>query len=118
MRDIFNLLIPYTEHATLIRGSKHAAAIVCNGIVLSYGVNKLKTHPIMKLYGKNEHSVFLHAEIDAIVRCINNHGDAILKDCSLYITRTTKGGKVAGSKPCEGCQKAIEAFKIKEVIHT
>lgn len=101
-----------------IRGSKHACAIVHKNKLLAVGTNKLKTHPIMLKYGKNEKAIFLHAEMDAIVRVINLHGADILSECDLYVMRLTQGNKVGNSKPCSGCQRAIEAFNIKKVYHT
>lgn len=118
MRDIVPLLIKKAESTKAIRSSRHAAAIVYKGIVLSYGVNSLKTHPIMKLYGRNKDAIYLHAEIDAIVKVINRYGTDILSKSTLHVIRIGRCGQLASSKPCKGCQKAIEAFKIKQVIHS
>lgn len=101
-----------------VRSSRHAAAICYKGMVLAWGVNSYKTHPMMLLYGKNEESIFLHAEIDALIRAVASYGTDLLKDCSLYVLRLNKKGEVAQSCPCSGCQKAIEAFQIKKVYHT
>ena len=118
-KRIWKLLHEIADNATTsVRSSRHAAAICYKGAVLSYGVNSYKTHPMMLLYGKNEESIFLHAEIDALVRAISGYGADLLKDCSLYVLRLNKKGEVAPSCPCSGCQKAIEAFQIKKVYHT
>lgn len=99
-------------------GSRHAAAIVHKKRVVSTGTNRKKTHPLMLEYGRNDKSIFLHAEIDAIVKAINMHGVEFLKDCSLYVLRISKDEKLMPSKPCKGCQRAIKAFGIKNVYYT
>lgn len=111
-------LIEISRTTPSIRGSSHCAALVYRKKVLSVGTNQLKTHPLQKQYGRNEKAIFLHAEIDAIIRCINKHGVEILQQSTLYVLRTTPSGAVGDSCPCAGCTRAIEAFKIKEVVHT
>lgn len=97
---------------------RHAAAVVYKNRIISVGWNKWKTHPFQKRYGRNEESIFLHAEIDAIIKAINMYGTSFLKDCDLYVVRYTRSKKAGNSKPCTGCSKAIEAFSIKSVHHT
>lgn len=116
--SIWSMLEAHAEHSDQVRSSRHAAAIVYKGQVLSLGNNKLKTHPIMLKYGKNDKSIYLHAEVDAIVRCINKFGSSILSNCSLYVLRLDKMNRICISKPCEGCQKAIEAFGVRHVYYT
>lgn len=118
MRDIWPLLTERAKHAHMVRSSRHAAAIVYKGQVLSYGLNSLKSHPIMMKFGRNEGAIYLHAEMDAIVKTINIYGVDILKKCDIYVTRIKKDGSVSLSKPCKGCQRAIEFFKIKRTFHT
>lgn len=114
--SIFNVLIKESRKADRVKSSYHAAAIVHKGRILAIGLNRKKTHPLMARYNERPGQVFLHAEVDAIVRTINRYGDEILKESSLYVLRTTKGGVVAGSKPCSGCQSHIEHFGIPEVF--
>jgi tRNA(Arg) A34 adenosine deaminase TadA len=118
MKDIFSFLEKVSHTSDLIRGSRHAAALVYKGRVIALGNNRLKTHPLQQQYGKNEHSIFLHAEIDAIIRALRDYGPDVLKKSSLYVLRTTKTGRVKNSEPCSGCLRAIEAFDIQKVYHT
>jgi tRNA(Arg) A34 adenosine deaminase TadA len=118
MRDVWTLLKKRAEFAEMVRSSRHAAAIVCKGQVLGWGVNSLKTHPIMITYGRNAEAIYLHAEIDAMVRCINTYGSDILAKSTLYVLRINKKGELAYSEPCSGCKKAIKAFSIKRVYHS
>jgi tRNA(Arg) A34 adenosine deaminase TadA len=116
--DIWTILELHAEHADMVRSSKHAAAIVYKGVIIALGRNQYKTHPIMLKYGKNDKAIYLHAELDAIVRTINKYGPEILTKCDMYVLRSDKMNRISSSKPCEGCQGAIEAFGLREVFHT
>jgi len=116
--SIFKKLFESAETVTDCPEHRHAAAIIYKKKVLAIGNNKLKTHPIMLDYQTDKTKIYLHAEIDAIVKTINAHGSNILKRCDLYVMRLTGGGNVGLSKPCKGCQKAIVAFGIKRVFWT
>jgi deoxycytidylate deaminase len=116
--SVFNQLFDKIQDCEMVGCSKHAAAITYKGKVLSIGKCQMKTHPIMLDYQSDEHKIYLHAEIDAIVKTINNHGSDILKHCDIYVMRLTRGGNIGNSKPCKGCQKAIDAFGFKNVFWT
>ena len=57
--------------------------------------------------------VFLHAEVDAIVKC---------RDLSsahrILVTRVARNGSYALARPCKICMSAIEATPISKVEHT
>jgi len=57
-----------STYADQVRSSRHAAIITYKGNTISWGVNRYKTHPIMLQYQRNEQAIFLHAEMDAIVK--------------------------------------------------
>ena len=99
-----------------VRNSKHAAAICYKGQIITLGTCQKKTHPMMMKYQDRPERIYLHAEIDAIIKFINMYGTKPLKKCSLVVVRVNNEGELMPSKPCKGCQKAIKAFKIKEVI--
>lgn len=113
--SIYNALFDHAQTVTDCPAHKHAACIVYKKQILSVGRNQLKTHPMMLKYQTDETKIYLHAEIDAIIKTINQYGTSILSRCDLYVLRITGGGNVGLSKPCRGCQKAIDAFKIKGV---
>lgn len=104
-----------------VGAAKIAAAIVYKGRIISIGICSYKSHPLQRKYGRNEHSIFLHAEIDAISKAI---GRVDLSKCSLYVVRMKWDGCKRTSlieglaKPCEGCCKAIAAFGIRNVYWT
>jgi deoxycytidylate deaminase len=112
---IFDTLHDVAETAPLIRHSRHAACILYRDRTLAVGVAQYKTHPLMRKYQDVSERVYLHAEVDAIVRTVNRYGTEILRQSALYVLRLTKGGSVSLSKPCEGCSRCISAFNIQEV---
>ena len=107
---------------------RNARASVCaivarKGKVVSYGFNKMNTHPLQAKYSKNPKSIFIHAEIDAIRNALFKYSSGELTECEIYIARAKlnePGGKPvpAMACPCVGCQKAIGAFELKGVFYT
>lgn len=87
------------------------------GNILSIGKNSyVKTHPLQAKFAKrtgHSHKVFLHAEIDAIIKCRD-----IDKAYRIFVSRVTPCGKMAIAKPCPVCQHAISLTPIKKVEHT
>ena len=114
---LFSLLFDAAQTADLIQSSRHASAIIYKKQVLAVGVNSRKTHPLSCRFNGPD-KICLHSELHAIIQVINQHGPEILKRCSLWNLRITKGGKIGSSKPCVGCQRAIDAFGIKEIFWT
>ena len=88
------------------------------GRVLSIGKNSyVKTHPYMLEMSKkvlqHEHKIFLHAEVDAILKCRD-----LKKAHKISIFRFGMTGKPLPANPCPICQSAIEAAGIKFVEFT
>lgn len=99
--------------------SRHACAIVDKkGRVVSYGTNSRKTHPLQQKWGDRKSRIYLHAEISAIIKAGNRIGFDELPSCSLYVIRVGARGEFRSSKPCSGCQKAIDHYRFKSVIHS
>lgn len=73
----------------------------------------MKTHPLQAKFGKNSDAVFIHAEIMAIHNALRVVPLEDLTKATLYVIRWYKG-RVAMSKPCSGCQRAIAHFGIKD----
>ncbi len=103
---------------------KLAAGIVYKGHLVATGVNSYKSHPLMWEWGKNQDSIYLHAEIDAIKNALRLITQAQLAKCDIYIVRVKhpdNGSKkwIEGlAKPCSGCRRAIESFGLKRVFWT
>jgi deoxycytidylate deaminase len=91
-----------------------AAAVVHKKRIVSTGVNRMKTHPIMLNSGYRNGQYFVHAEADAIVR-------AGLKDFSeydLYVVRILKNEEFALAKPCDGCNELVGTYNFRNVYYT
>lgn len=91
------------------------------GRVLAVGKNSyVKTHPLMAKYAKmagesysaNEYA-FIHAEVDAIVRCKD-----LSKAHKILVMRIRKDGSYGNAEPCAACTLAIKEAGIKIVEHT
>ena len=86
------------------------AIIVRTGNVVSVGFNRQsKTHP-----SANSFHGTLHAEVDAIVGV--DRGSIRSGVC--YVYRETRSGMVGMSKPCLGCQVALQRAGIKKVFYS
>jgi tRNA(Arg) A34 adenosine deaminase TadA len=121
-KRIFSLLMTMAETVEPVGDARIASAIVLKNDVISFGINKRKSHPFQKKYGKNEDAIYLHAEIDAIKNALRHIEQEELSRASLYVARVkrSKSQFVQGlAKPCaKGCCKAIAAFGIKNVYYT
>lgn len=98
-----------------------AAAIVYRNEIISFGVNQRKTHPFQAKFSKNEDSIYLHAETDAIKNALKHISIDELSNSTLYICRVkiVEQKFVFGlSKPCCGCMRAISNFGIKNVYYS
>lgn len=101
-----------------------AAAIVIRNEIISIGLNRRKTHPFQVQFQANDKQIYLHAETDAINRALKYISKKELSKATLYVARVKYRSNIdkrvvwAESKPCIGCQKAIELYGISNVIHT
>jgi len=122
-KDILDTLCKIAE-ANDDSNIKFAAAIVRGNKIVSVGFNHRKSHPLQARFCKNEHAVFLHAEIHAIKNALKELSVEELSKTDLYITRVKKPKSFAKkfvwglAKPCCGCQRAIEEFGIRGVVYT
>jgi deoxycytidylate deaminase len=85
--------------------------------VLATGENDYhKSHPLQAYYcelaTKERHKIFLHAELQALVRLKGRKADAI------YIARVNRKNEAVASQPCPICSMAIRDAGIKNVITT
>lgn len=121
MEGIPDWLLKVAEDVSPVGAAKVAAAVLYKGKVVAIGVCRYKSHPYQKQFGRNVHSIFLHAEIDALIKAKRRLTPSELSKSTLLVARVKniKGEYVAGlAKPCEGCTRAIEESGIRKVIHT
>jgi len=116
--DVLEKLALSSEGAA---NAKLASCIVYKNQVVSFGFNRLKSHPFQKKFGRNSDSIFLHAETDAIRNALKQLDIDDLKKSTLYVCRVKKINKKycwGLAKPCEGCTRAIATFNIKTVYYS
>lgn len=107
-----------------VANARLAAALVYKNEIVSFGINKKKTHPFQAKYGKNKDSIFLHAENDCIKNALRVITVDQLTKCTLYICRVKFSNNIdrkfvyGMAKPCPGCARAIAAFDIRNVIYS
>lgn len=129
MKDskVFELLTEIALDTTKIANVQISSMIVIKNDIISIGSAVMKTHPFQKRFGKTEHNIFLHSEINSIHRALKKIKVEELAKATLYICRvkqiynpetlqTVYGWGLA--KPCCGCLRAIVEFNIKRVVYT
>lgn len=87
---------------------KLGAVIVKGGRILSTGFNSLRPSSLLKTHT-------LHAEAAAILKLLKERRLHDLAGSEIYVTRFTRGGAVACSKPCSACMDLIKAVGIKRI---
>jgi deoxycytidylate deaminase len=97
---------------------KIGAVIVKGNWIISSGCNKKKTHPIQKRYNDAtldyQKTPCLHAEIDALIR--SEREDLSGAEC--FVARSDRAGRLALSKPCLSCQRALFEAGVSTVYFT
>lgn len=99
------------------------ACVFYKNKIISIGTSQYKTHPFQNEYKKNEHAIYLHAEVDAINKARKRLSEEEMKKTILFVCRPKIDAitniKTFGiAKPCKGCQKCIDDFGIKHVYYT
>jgi len=108
------------ELASQLQNRKQrVAAIITDkkGRILSSGTNSYtKSHPLQAYYcelaTKENHKIFVHAELQALVHLKGQVADKI------FVARVSKNGTPLPSSPCPICRLAIRDAGIHEVITT
>ena len=100
-----------------------ASSVYYKNSIISVGFNRNKTHPLQKKFGRNEESIYLHAEIDAIIQARKYLTEDEIKSSIIYTARRkfllNTNTEVWGlARPCEGCMKAIRTFGFKMVYYS
>lgn len=102
---------------------------LCAGVIhkhkdiVSLGFCRRKTHPLQAQFGTNRHCVFLHAEIDALIKALRVT-KMNSKEYSIYIARVKQRGSndfvfdQGLAQPCIGCTKFIHNCGLKQIYWT
>ena len=103
------------EHHPVFR-ARIVAAVVVNGKIVAYGKNQNKTHPVAARYGKHEEAIYLHAEVDAIIKARKRVKD--LSKAELFVLRKYANGDYGMCAPCEGCSRCIADNNIQKITYS
>ena len=101
---------------------KIGCAVVLGHRIISSSCNSnTKTHPMQKKYNRYRFPVdqgnhMLHAEVRALLPLLNSKID--LSRAEIYTYRVHKNGKLALSKPCDGCRELIKSCGICTIGYT
>lgn len=102
--------------------SRHAAAIIYRNRIVALGTNHFKTHPFQIKYRRTPDAIYLHAEVAAIKRATRHLSEKEMRRAVLISVRVKYDHDLTPrfgmSKPCEGCQRAIVEFGIRQVYYT
>lgn len=121
--SIFDDLFNTAREVDRVANAKIVCAVVRRSNIIATGTNEYRTHPLQKRYGRNEDSIYLHAEVSAIINALKIIDHEELSKCSLYIARAKKVTKDSDwqyglAKCCPGCERLIKKLKIKNVYYT
>lgn len=108
------IMLPTEEY----RQRHYAVVLSKKGELLGEGANSFtKSHPVQANFSSKagkEDSVFLHAEMSALIRCSTSRK---VKDIhTLVVVRVDKKGDMCNSCPCRVCQMAMKEFGVKNVL--
>lgn len=103
-----------------VKRSEQRLAAICvdrKGKVLGKGTNSYtRTHTLQRhfaiLAGLPEEKMFLHAEIQALLKSKDKPVH------TLYVARMLKDGSEGLAKPCPACVEALKAFGVQKVVYT
>lgn len=95
------------------------AILVKGGNVISTGVNKRKTDPIVQRLSREIREVkpfrrCTHAELD----CIGRLPEDVTKNAVLYVARITRNLVSANAEPCPICKRQLMLTGIRKVHFT
>jgi deoxycytidylate deaminase len=114
---VMKKLLKIAEKVEPVSKARLAAAILYKKKIVSVGTNKYKTHPIMYKFKKNDQAIFLHAEVDAIVKASKKLTEKQMGKAELIVVRVLNDGTPAISKPCDGCKLCISDYNIKKTYY-
>jgi hypothetical protein len=56
-----------------------------------------------------------HAELGAVLRAVNLHGEDTLRGADIYVHRLLKNGQPGNAKPCEHCEFMLKSIPMRRV---
>jgi deoxycytidylate deaminase len=123
MEQHIDLLQTIAKDVTPVRSSRIAAMVIYKDRVVSVGINQMKSHPFAARFSKNPHAIYLHAETDAILKASRRlDRDQFVRStlliCRVKYDLNSSIARFGLCKPCAGCERCIENYKIRCVQYT
>ena len=120
MKDQFylNLAIEAAITNPIIKLPKMAAVLITPEGDIFLGRNQLKSHPLQAAWGARNgrpKSIFLHAEIDAVIKALKQGMKEI---DSIYVARVNRSGVPNVARPCPVCFACLVSFNVKDIQWT
>ena len=122
--DTLSLVAENVDISQMSNRARLAACLVYRNKIIAIGTNQKKSHPFQKKYGKNEDSIYLHAEVCAILNSLRHVDEKIVSRSSLFVCRVKHPTHFDSSfiwglaRPCVGCRRAIATFGIRKVYYS
>lgn len=123
-RNYINMCYAVARDIDQFSGARVCAAIVVKNKIIALGINQRKTHPLQAHYTDHKEKIFLHAEIDCIIRALKQINANDFRKATIYIARAkqkcgdTNKFIYGIAKPCMGCMTAIKNLNIKKIVYT
>ena len=82
--------------------------------IISFGINKYKSHPKQINPHTKQQGTSIHAELDALIRAPY----PLINNSSIYIARLLRNGETGYCRPCSSCIILLKQYGIKKMIYT
>mgnify|MGYP006288937977 CR=1 FL=1 len=92
------------------------AALTKKGDIIGVGQNKMKSHPFQAKFGRNEESIYLHAETAALLDALNRGENP--NGATMHVIRRLRNDSFGLARPCQGCMKALAVYGVDRIIYS
>lgn len=117
--EIIEYLFNLAKKQDRIARCRTIAAIIKRNKIFAIGKNSYKGGALSHRFKKDKFSVFEHAEVSAIKNFLKKYPTREINKYDIIILRAklnNEGWILGCSKPCRGCQKAIQYFQLRQTI--
>lgn len=115
MRRAERLVDKLVALADKVQGRYRLAAVVYDDRFrpISFGTNSyIKTHPLQAQFSSHPLKVFVHAEIQALVRANGRRKHGIM------VLRIDRFRRLQLARPCKSCMAAVLESGIREIVYS
>ncbi len=111
-----NLINIASKIAQLSQHKFQIGAVLVKGKrIISFGVNKYKSHPKQINPHTKEQGSSIHAELDCLIKAPYQ----MISGSSIYVARLLRGNGVHGyCRPCSSCISILKEYQVSKIIYT